>query len=101
MSVVLSEPHRAPCFSSPYAEDETVVVRRLLAARPEDPRARARVDAHASHLITAIREGKSAIGGVEDFLKAYSLTTREGLAIMVMAEALLRVPDGATADKLI
>jgi RHH-type proline utilization regulon transcriptional repressor/proline dehydrogenase/delta 1-pyrroline-5-carboxylate dehydrogenase len=101
MSAVLSEPHRAPCFSSPYAEDETVVVRRLLAARPEDPRARARVDAHASHLITAIREGKSAIGGVEDFLKAYSLTTREGLAIMVMAEALLRVPDGATADKLI
>ncbi|MCM5556602.1 bifunctional proline dehydrogenase/L-glutamate gamma-semialdehyde dehydrogenase PutA [Pleomorphomonas sp. JP5] len=101
MSAVLSEPHRAPCFSSPYAEDEAEVVRRLLAARPESPEARARVDAHASHLITAIRDGKSAIGGVEDFLKAYSLTTREGLAIMVMAEALLRVPDGATADKLI
>lgn len=101
MSVVSSEPLRAPCFSPPYAEDETVVVRRLLAARPEDAEARARVDAHASRLINAIRDGKSAIGGVEDFLKAYSLTTREGLAIMVMAEALLRVPDGATADKLI
>ncbi|MBS1166729.1 MAG: putA [Proteobacteria bacterium] len=101
MSAVSSEPFRAPCFSPPYAEDETVVVRRLLAARPEDPEARARVDAHANRLIKAIRDGKSAIGGVEDFLKAYSLTTREGLAIMVMAEALLRVPDGATADRLI
>ncbi len=101
MSAVHSEPVRAPCFSPPYAEDETIVVRRLLAARPENRETRARVDAHASRLISAIRDGKSAIGGVEDFLKAYSLTTREGLAIMVMAEALLRVPDGATADRLI
>lgn len=102
MSACLSEPgFRAPLFLSPYAEDEAMVVRRLFAARPENAEARARVDAEASHLIKVIRDGKSAIGGVEDFLKAYSLTTREGLAIMVMAEALLRVPDGATADKLI
>jgi hypothetical protein len=94
-------PERAPVFAPPYAEDETVVVRRLLSALPDDAAARARVDAHGSRLIAAIRDGKSAIGGVEDFLKAYSLTTREGLAIMVMAEALLRVPDGATADRLI
>ncbi len=101
MSALPSEPERAPVFAPPYAEDETAVVRRLLAARPDDAAARARVDAHAGRLIAAIRDGKSAIGGVEDFLKAYSLTTREGLAIMVMAEALLRVPDGATADRLI
>jgi len=101
MSALPSEPERAPVFAPPYAEDETAVVRRLLAARPDDAAARARVDAHATRLIAAIRDGKSAIGGVEDFLKAYSLTTREGLAIMVMAEALLRVPDGATADRLI
>lgn len=101
MSAIPSGPDRGPSFTPPYAEDEVTVVRRLFAARPEDAAARARVDAHASTLIKAIRDGKSAIGGVEDFLKAYSLTTREGLAIMVMAEALLRVPDGATADKLI
>lgn len=101
MSALLYEPERAPVFAPPYAEDETAVVRRLLSALPDDAAARARVDAHATRLIAAIRDGKSAIGGVEDFLKAYSLTTREGLAIMVMAEALLRVPDGATADKLI
>jgi RHH-type proline utilization regulon transcriptional repressor/proline dehydrogenase/delta 1-pyrroline-5-carboxylate dehydrogenase len=41
------------------------------------------------------------LGGIEDFLHAYSLTTKEGLALMVLAEALLRVPDAITADRLI
>ncbi len=46
----------------------------------------------------AVRGG---LGGIEDFLHAYSLSTQEGLALMVLAEALLRVPDAATADRLI
>ena len=41
------------------------------------------------------------LGGVEDFLHAYALSTKEGLALMVLAEALLRVPDADTADRLI
>ena len=41
------------------------------------------------------------LGGIEDFLHAYSLSTKEGLALMVLAEALLRVPDAVTADRLI
>ena len=41
------------------------------------------------------------LGGIEDFLHAYSLSTKEGLALMVLAEALLRVPDADTADRLI
>jgi RHH-type proline utilization regulon transcriptional repressor/proline dehydrogenase/delta 1-pyrroline-5-carboxylate dehydrogenase len=41
------------------------------------------------------------IGGLEDFLREFSLATREGLALMVLAEALLRVPDPATQDRLI
>ena len=41
------------------------------------------------------------LGGVEDFLHAYALSTKEGLALMVLAEALLRVPDAETADRLI
>ncbi len=38
---------------------------------------------------------------MEDFLHAYALSTKEGLALMVLAEALLRVPDAETADRLI
>ena len=47
------------------------------------------------------RPRSGGLGGIEDFLHAYSLSTKEGLALMVLAEALLRVPDAATADALI
>ena len=50
---------------------------------------------------TAIRARVGGLGGVEDFLHAYALSTKEGLALMVLAEALLRVPDADTADRLI
>ena len=52
-------------------------------------------------LIEGIRAQAGGLGGIEDFLHAYSLSTRKGLALMVLAEALLRVPDAATADRLI
>jgi RHH-type proline utilization regulon transcriptional repressor/proline dehydrogenase/delta 1-pyrroline-5-carboxylate dehydrogenase len=90
-----------PAFRAPYICPDEDAVRALLAENPVDAAMAARVDGRARQFIDTIRAQKSAIGGVEDFLKAYSLTTREGLAIMVMAEALLRVPDGATADSLI
>ncbi len=50
---------------------------------------------------SAIRARVGGLGGVEDFLHAYALSTKEGLALMVLAEALLRVPDADTADRLI
>ncbi|SFJ42917.1 L-glutamate gamma-semialdehyde dehydrogenase [Jannaschia pohangensis] len=55
----------------------------------------------AARLVKGIRAAKTRIGGLEDFLRDYDLSTREGLALMAMAEALLRVPDEATQDKLI
>ena len=51
--------------------------------------------------LSGIRARTGGLGGIEDFLHAYSLSTKEGLALMVLAEALLRVPDAATADRLI
>ncbi|HUG62454.1 MAG TPA: bifunctional proline dehydrogenase/L-glutamate gamma-semialdehyde dehydrogenase PutA, partial [Methylomirabilota bacterium] len=90
-----------PPFTPTYAPREEDVVRRLIAEVAAKGEARRRVDAHATRLIQGIRGNHSTLGGVEDFLKAYSLSTKEGLAIMVLAEALLRVPDGATADRLI
>src|SRR5690606_13859220 len=57
--------------------------------------------ARAGRYIAAIRGQGGAIGGLEDFLREFSLSTREGLALMVLAEALLRVPDSATQDRLI
>lgn len=87
-------------FRAPYAPDDATLVRTLLDEVELDAAAEARIDAHATRLIEAIR-GETGGFGVEEFLREYSLTTREGLALMVLAEALLRVPDAATADRLI
>src|ERR1700730_4987532 len=90
-----------PGFGAPYAPPDEEIASRLLAqaARPAD--AERRIDRRATGLIEAIRRRTGGLGGIEDFLHAYSLSTKEGLALMVLAEALLRVPDTATADSLI
>src|SRR4051794_22563649 len=88
-------------FRAPYAGADEDFAARFLAAAARDPQAEAHIDRRASALIEAIRARSGGLGGVEDFLHAYALSTREGLALMVLAEALLRVPDAETADRLI
>jgi RHH-type proline utilization regulon transcriptional repressor/proline dehydrogenase/delta 1-pyrroline-5-carboxylate dehydrogenase len=88
-------------FAAPYAPDDAAFAARLLAAPPLSHEQNARIDSLASRLIGAIRSGDRGFGGVEDMLREFALSTREGLALMVMAEALLRVPDAATADRFI
>ncbi|MGY6250804.1 bifunctional proline dehydrogenase/L-glutamate gamma-semialdehyde dehydrogenase PutA [Bosea thiooxidans] len=90
-----------PPFRAPFAEDDGAVAGRLLTGSRRDPAAKARIDARATGLIEAIRTRKVGLGGIEELLREYSLSTKEGLALMVLAEALLRVPDAATADRLI
>ena len=87
-------------FRAAYAPDDGGLVARLLAETRLPDSAEARIDAEATRLIEKIRAANGGLG-VEEFLREYSLSTKEGLALMVLAEALLRVPDGATADKLI
>jgi RHH-type proline utilization regulon transcriptional repressor/proline dehydrogenase/delta 1-pyrroline-5-carboxylate dehydrogenase len=89
-----------PPFRAAYAPDDVDLVRSLVAEARFEPAADARIDAHATRLIERIRAATGGFG-VEEFLREYSLSTREGLALMVLAEALLRVPDAATADRLI
>lgn len=88
-------------FIAPYAPADETVAAPLLAEAPRAAAAEGRIDARATRLIEGIRGRTGGLGGIEDFLHAYSLSTKEGLALMVLAEALLRVPDAATADRLI
>src|SRR5579872_4466165 len=88
-------------FQAPYARPDEDLAASLLADASRDPAAENRIDVRARRLVEAIRSRTSGLGGVEDFLHAYSLSTKEGLALMVVADALLRVPDAATADRLI
>ncbi len=90
-----------PPLRAPYAPPDEGIARDLLADAERSSDAEARIDARARRLVAAIRARAGGLGGIEDFLHAYSLTTKEGLALMVLAEALLRVPDAETADRLI
>ena len=92
---------RHPTFRAPYAPPDEDLAGDLLAGAARDAAAEGRIDARATRLVEAIRAKAGGLGGVEEFLHAYSLSTKEGLALMVLAEALLRVPDAATADRLI
>jgi RHH-type proline utilization regulon transcriptional repressor/proline dehydrogenase/delta 1-pyrroline-5-carboxylate dehydrogenase len=81
--------------------DETAVIADLLAAKPLSSEDRAAVRAEAEALVRGARRSVRKQGVVESFLQEFSLGTREGLALMCLAEALLRTPDDDTRDKLI
>jgi RHH-type proline utilization regulon transcriptional repressor/proline dehydrogenase/delta 1-pyrroline-5-carboxylate dehydrogenase len=69
-----------------------------LAALGDDDRTA--IAAEAARLVRAVR-GSTRPGMMESFLAEYGLTTKEGVALMCLAEALLRVPDRWTMDELI
>ncbi|AXK81788.1 bifunctional proline dehydrogenase/L-glutamate gamma-semialdehyde dehydrogenase PutA [Pseudolabrys taiwanensis] len=91
-----------PFFRAPYAPPDETIAAALMAEAQRSAEAEARIDNRTKRLVGAIRARTAGgLGGVEDFLHAYSLSTKEGLALMVLAESLLRVPDVETADRLI
>ena len=83
-----------------YLEDEPAAMARLSELAGLDQPTRARVSARAAALVRDVR-GQSDPGLMEEFLSEYGLSTREGVALMCLAEALLRVPDAETIDELI
>src|ERR1700709_934915 len=96
-----NDPSSLPPFSAPYAPDDRSIAASLLQAARLDAAGERRVDHTATRLIEAIRTNNDPLGGVEDMLREFALSTKEGLALMVLAEALLRVPDARTADRFI
>src|SRR6516165_592770 len=94
-------PGELPPFLAAYAPADAPLAAKLLREASRPAGAEARIDARAKRYVEAIRARASGVGGIEDFLHEYSLSTKEGLALMVLAEALLRVPDDRTTDLLI
>ncbi|MTH76112.1 bifunctional proline dehydrogenase/L-glutamate gamma-semialdehyde dehydrogenase PutA [Paracoccus aestuariivivens] len=81
-------------------QPEQLLLDRLVAETALDERARAAISARAALLVRRIRsEAKPTM--MEHFLAEYGLSTREGVALMCLAEAMLRVPDRDTIDALI
>jgi len=69
-------------------------------ARVQDAALAARIEALARRLVQALRD-KGQDGGVQGLIHEFSLSSQEGVALMCLAEALLRIPDRATRDALI
>ncbi|MCH2548019.1 MAG: bifunctional proline dehydrogenase/L-glutamate gamma-semialdehyde dehydrogenase PutA [Alphaproteobacteria bacterium] len=80
--------------------DETAMVNTLLKAVQPFERKQVAIQARAQDLVLTMRKAGSG-SGVEAFLYEYGLNNKEGVAVMCLAEALLRIPDNQTADKLI
>ncbi len=80
--------------------DEAALIADLVAAAGIDATTRARIVASGADLVREIRASAKP-GLMEVFLAEYGLSTDEGIALMCLAEALLRVPDATTMDALI
>jgi RHH-type transcriptional regulator, proline utilization regulon repressor / proline dehydrogenase / delta 1-pyrroline-5-carboxylate dehydrogenase len=84
-----------------FCRDEAEVVAELIRIAEVDEAARAKVSKLAGELIERTRKKKDQASAVESFMRQYDLSSEEGVLLMCVAEALLRIPDGDTADKLI
>jgi RHH-type proline utilization regulon transcriptional repressor/proline dehydrogenase/delta 1-pyrroline-5-carboxylate dehydrogenase len=84
-----------------YRADEGDCVEALLSQAALDPEADKRIAARARKLVVAVRQGRQGAGGIDAFLQEYELSSQEGVVLMCLAEALLRIPDSETADRLI
>ena len=90
-----------PEIAKYYLADEAPLVLELVQAARFDEAETARVEAIARKLVMAARAGRREHGGVDAFMSEYSLSSEEGVVLMCLAEALLRIPDADTQDKLI
>ncbi len=84
-----------------YAVDEAAYVQELMQLARSDPAEKEAVTAMATDLIHKVRQQNDSVHMVDALLQEYSLDTEEGILLMCLAEALMRIPDSHTADALI
>ncbi|HVR82396.1 MAG TPA: bifunctional proline dehydrogenase/L-glutamate gamma-semialdehyde dehydrogenase PutA [Luteimonas sp.] len=88
-------------ITAAWARDETGHVRELLVAARQPDADRNVIQATAADLVRRVRARAQDQGAIEAFMRQYDLGSEEGVLLMCVAEALLRIPDQGTADKLI
>ena len=95
-----ADPTRAR-MTAAYCRDETLAMDELLAIAALPPTERDHVLARAAELVARVRAKAGQQSAVESLMRQYDLSSEEGVLLMCVAEALLRIPDKDTADKLI
>lgn len=88
-------------ISKAWLADESGLIESLALKAELPADSSQRIQAFAANLVRHVRKKGKRAGGLEAFLQEYDLSTYEGIALMCLAEALLRIPDPGTADKLI
>jgi len=97
---VAVDPLRA-AITAAWVRDETEAVHGLLAQARQPEADRLAIQATAADLVRRVRARAQDQGAIEAFMRQYDLGSEEGVLLMCVAEALLRIPDQGTADKLI
>ena len=96
---------RSPLFDDTinqgYLADEAEAVERLMALARTPAITNQSIRATATEIVTKIRDANRDVGGLQAFLQHYDLSSNEGVVLMCLAEALLRIPDSATVDAFI
>ncbi|MGO2133360.1 MAG: bifunctional proline dehydrogenase/L-glutamate gamma-semialdehyde dehydrogenase, partial [Halomonas sp.] len=88
-------------ISEHYIVDENVFVAELIRALEVDKHDFDRISENTASLVREVRGMDTAVDTIDELLQQYSLNTHEGLMLMCLAEAMLRIPDKETADALI
>ena len=97
---VQPQPPLRAAITAAYRRAEPDCIQALLPGATLPPATVTQAEALAARLVTALR-AKGTRGTVEGLVREYSLSSQEGVALMCLAEALLRIPDTATRDALI
>ena len=88
-------------ITSDYRRDEAAAVLALAGEAGLTPEQLANTQRLATTVAEGVRASRTTAGGVDALMLEFSLDSREGIALMCLAEALLRIPDAATRDRLI
>jgi RHH-type proline utilization regulon transcriptional repressor/proline dehydrogenase/delta 1-pyrroline-5-carboxylate dehydrogenase len=91
----------AAAINRHYLGDEEVLVGALAQRARMDSSQQQRISDRARALVEGVRANQKERTGIDAFLRQYDLSSQEGVILMCLAEALLRIPDDATADRLI
>jgi RHH-type proline utilization regulon transcriptional repressor/proline dehydrogenase/delta 1-pyrroline-5-carboxylate dehydrogenase len=96
-----ARPDGVPGLNERYLADEKALVHELAEAADPGEGARAKIQDTAAQLVRAVRRNTADEGGIDAFLQQYDLSSEEGVLLMCIAEALLRIPDADTSGSAI
>jgi len=97
----LASPSPFTDVNARFLADERTLVNELRIFADPGESVRGTIRDAAIELVAAVRRNKAREGGIDAFLQQYDLSSEEGVLLMCIAEALLRIPDADTADRLI